>query len=75
MRPPGEVAVALLRPADYSATFEPLRIYDGSGDEVASEGNRVTVGGDRIRTPSDTCRTASWIQVLDIRPGKIDLAP
>lgn len=60
--------IAALWPSGYRAEFEPLRIFDESGAEVAREGQQLDIGGgaspvhvDRI---PDQCRTgdeAWWV--------------
>ena len=69
LKPPGKAPIGLLWPPGYSATFEPLRIYDGSGLEVASEGMAVTLAGGLDIQPNAYCQTTMSFQVSGIVKG------
>ena len=70
----GEPPIGLVWPAGYSATFEPLRIYDEAGMEVAAGGLKVTIGGDLLFRPNAECQTATSIQVYQVTPGVMPFA-
>ncbi|HEY7130640.1 MAG TPA: hypothetical protein VH440_00225 [Candidatus Limnocylindrales bacterium] len=70
----GEAPIGLIWPAGFSATFDPLRIYNEAGVEVASDGRKVTIGGDVQFTPSAECRTATSLWVYQISAGGSRLA-
>lgn len=70
----GNAPIGLVWPAGYSATFEPLRIYNEAGVEVAAGGLKVTIGGDMLFRPNDECLTATSIQVYQVTPGVMKFA-
>lgn len=67
----GEAPIGLVWPVGYSATFEPLRIYNEAGVQVATEGLSVTIGGDMLFRPNAECRTSTSFLVSQITPGVI----
>ena len=75
VKPLGEPAVGLLWAPGYTASTNPLRIYDQQGVEVASEGETVTLSGGIIFSPSSFCRTETYFEVSNITKGAIEFAP
>lgn len=73
LKPLGEPPVGLLWPPGYSATSDPLRIYDEAGEEVASEGVAVTLAGGLNPEPNAYCQTTMSFQVSEIT--KSDTSP
>jgi hypothetical protein len=75
VKPLGEPAVGLLWAPGYTASTDPLRIYDPHGVEVASEGDTVTLSGGIIFSASSFCRTKTYFEVSDVTKGAIETAP
>ena len=75
MKPLGEPAVGLLWAHGYTASTNPLRVYDPQGTEVAGEGDAVSLSGGIVFEPSAFCRTASYFEVSQITRGGIEVAP
>jgi hypothetical protein len=71
---PGEAPIGLAWPVGYTATFEPLRIYDATGNEVAAEKSVVSMSGELLAFPDATCRTSSAFRVFTITKGPIKYA-
>jgi hypothetical protein len=71
LKPLGEPPIGLVWPPGYSATLEPLRIYDETGMEVASEGMPVTLAGGIIAEPNAYCQTTMLFQVSGIMKGDV----
>lgn len=65
----GEAPIGLAWPVGYTATFEPLRIYDASGTEIAAEGSHVSMTGELLAFPDAVCRTTSLFRVFTIIKG------
>lgn len=76
----GEAPIGLAWPPGYTATVNPLRVFNESGAEVAAEGVQVTVTGEIDFEPNATCRTQSAFRVDQVfegtlPPASYDTAP
>jgi hypothetical protein len=69
VKQPGQPAVALLWPTGFTATSNPLRVYDAKGTEVAAEGDLVSAGGVYVDKFSTACQTVGYFEVIDIKRG------
>lgn len=68
----GYPAVALVWPAGFTARYNPLRVYDTHGTEVASEGDLVTAGGVYVDKWSTACQTQDYFEVMEIQRGGLE---
>jgi len=75
VKPLGESAVGLLWAPGYTASTNPVRVYDPQGTEVATEGDTVTLGGGIVFEPSAFCHTESSFNVSEVTRGRVDVAP
>jgi len=50
----------------YTVAFDPLRIYDPAGKQIATEGVDVSFGGDLLRVPNIGCGTDSTFRVTGL---------
>jgi hypothetical protein len=65
----GEAPIGLAWPPGYTATFDPLRVYNEAGVEVATEGVPVTLSGEISFEPSAICGTQSSFRVNQVFEG------
>jgi hypothetical protein len=65
----GEAPIGLAWPLGYTAAYNPLRIYNETGVEVASEGVPVTLTGGINFEPSVVCGTQSSFRVRQVFKG------
>ena len=64
----GGERVGLIWPFGYSATSEPLRVFDQDGRQVAREGDQLSSGGGNVpRNGPEVCGTAN-VWVMNGRP-------
>ena len=75
MKPLGESAVGLFWAPGYTASTNPIRVYDPRGTEVATEGDAVTLSGGIVFEPSAYCRTESYFNVSQMTKGGIEDLP
>ena len=75
VKPVGQPAVGLLWPPGYTASTNPIRVYDPHGVEVAAEGDTVTLSGGIINSPSSFCLTESYFEVSDVTKGAVENIP
>lgn len=75
LKPLGEAAVGLLWAPGFTASTNPLRVYDPHGTEVATEGDTVTLSGGIAFEPSAYCRTDAFFNVSEIVKGGVESAP
>lgn len=68
LKPTGYPPIALAFPPGYTATFQPLRVYDPAGSLVASEGEMVAASGTLVRRENPGCRTESTLLVVGMGP-------
>lgn len=66
LRALGEPPIALEWPVGYTATFEPLRVYDASGRQVGAEGSQVSMSGELLHLQSPVCQSSSFFRVFTI---------
>jgi hypothetical protein len=66
IRPAGYPPIALEWPTGYTVAFDPLRIYDPAGKQIATEGVDVSFGGDLLRVPNIGCGTDSTFRVTGL---------
>ncbi len=71
LKPLGVAPVGLVWPPGYSASFDPLRVYDETGVEVASEGMPITLAGGIIAEPNAYCQTTMSFQVSEVMKGDV----
>jgi hypothetical protein len=72
LTPTGYPPIALAWPPGYSATFQPLRVYDPAGTVVAAEGDEVEVSGMLLWQENPGCKTDSTLLVIGIGPKSED---
>jgi hypothetical protein len=72
LTPTGHPPIALAWPPGYSATFQPLRVYDPAGAVVAAEGDQVEVSGTLVRQENAGCKTDSTLLVIGVGPKSED---
>jgi hypothetical protein len=71
LKPTGYPPIGLAWPPGFSATFDPLHVYDATGTLVASEGDEVEIGGTLVNESNPGCRTDSTLMVVGVgRPSE-----
>ena len=68
----GQPAIALVWPSEFTASTNPLRIYDARGSEVAAEADTVTVGGVFVDKWSLDCKTQGFFEVMQMERGGLE---
>jgi hypothetical protein len=66
LKAPGYPPIALSWPPGYTATFEPLRVYDAAGTVIASEGVDISLSGTLVQAPNSRCGTNSTLLVVGV---------
>ena len=72
MKPLGESAVGLFWAPGYTASTNPIHVYDPRGTEVATEGDTVTLSGGIVFEPSSYCHTDVYFNVSQVTQGGTD---
>lgn len=59
----------VLWPEGYEIAFDPLRLLDPSGSQVAAEGDQVTVAGAPAEGMASTCQVGPLFRADQMRPS------